>query len=159
METAAIGGGALSAAQQRGLASMKSEDFFRILVSEMQNQDPFEPTKTADMISQVSQIRGIEQSDKLTTTLDHMTQQQRTAGASDLIGRFVHAIVSAADGSAQAISGVVTGVEFAPDGTAMLELDTGSQVRTADVVLVTTPEAAEAAMAQSVLAESESVAA
>jgi len=158
METAAIGGGA-AVAQQRGLSGMKSEDFFRILVSEMQNQDPFEPTKTADMISQVSQIRGIEQSDKLNTTLERMTAQQRTAGSSDLIGRFVHAIVEAADGSSQAVSGVVTGVEFMPDGAALLELDTGAQVRTADVVLVTTPDAAEKALADALLAQSEATAA
>ncbi len=50
---------ATSAAQtvfDRGLSGLKSEDFFNILVTELKQQDPFEPAKTADMIGQVSDM-------------------------------------------------------------------------------------------------------
>jgi len=131
---------AVSASTRSSFDQMRTEDFFRLLIAELQQQDPFEPTKTADMISQVSQIRSIEQTDQLTTTLQLITQQQRTAGASELLGKYVEAVVVQSDGSAQEIGGVVTGVRFNPDGTAILELDTGQAVLAADVTRVSTVE-------------------
>jgi flagellar hook assembly protein FlgD len=145
METSAIGGTALAPAD-RGLASMKSEDFFRILVAELQQQDPFEPAKTSDMISQVSQVRSIELNSQLSGTLQNMAQQQRTAGASELLGKHVLASVEGPTGEPQAVAGVVTGVQFSGDGVALLELDSGTVVRAIDVVHVTTLEQAEAAL-------------
>ena len=115
---------------------MKSADFFKLLVTELQQQDPLEPTKTGDMISQVSQIRNIEVSQQLMTTLDQLTKQQRTAGASELLGKYVEATVAAADGTQSAVSGVVTGVRFGSDGVAVLELDSGQTVRATDVTRV-----------------------
>jgi flagellar basal-body rod modification protein FlgD len=125
----------------RGLGSLKSEDFFKILVTEMQQQDPFEPTKTSDMISQVSQIRSIELSGKLTDTLDQLTRQQRVSGASELIGKFVQAISVGSDGTQTLHEGVVTSIRFNADGSAVLELDTGEAVPATDVVRVTTLDA------------------
>jgi flagellar basal-body rod modification protein FlgD len=128
----------------RGLGSMKSEDFLKILITEMQNQDPLEPTDTSDMISQVSQIRSIELSSELTDTLDLLARQQRMGGASELIGKYVQAIVTADDGSASLTEGVVTSVYFNSDGSAVLELDTGQAVSADDVIRVTTVEEVEA---------------
>lgn len=124
----------------RGMSSLKSEDFFEILVTELQQQDPFEPTQTADMISQVSQIRSIELSEQLTGTLSQMTEQNQTAGAADLLGKFVTAAIALEDGSISEVSGVVTGVRFASDGSAVLELDTGQMVAAQAVTLITSPE-------------------
>lgn len=142
METSAIGIAAPPRAERsdRGLARMKSEDFFRILTAELQQQDPFEPAKTSDMIGQVAQIRDIELSAKLDETLTAMTQHQRTNGAAELIGKFV--VTASVDAAGQAVTaaGVVSGVRFGTDGTALLELDNGQVVRSADVTLVTTPE-------------------
>lgn len=134
---------ATGVANRTSFDQMTTEDFFQLLVAELQQQDPFEPTKTADMISQVSQIRDIEQSYHLTNTLEQLTNQQRTAGATDLLGKFVQALIIQADGSAVGIEGVVTGLRFGLDGTAVLELDTGQTIRSADVIRVTTLAQAE----------------
>ena len=146
MQTSAIGQtpGTAGPTPVSGLSGLESEDFFRILVSELKQQDPFEPAKTADMISQVSQIRSIELSGQLTKTLEQMTRQQRVSGAGELIGKYVMATVSAPDGSAATIEGVVTGVRFGADGVAVLELDTGQLVRADEVTWITTLEALEA---------------
>lgn len=141
MQTTAVSGAAgVPSTTQRGLGNMKSEDFFRILVSELQQQDPFEPAKTADMINQVAQIREIELSGQLNKTLDQLAGQQRALGASDLIGKYVIAAQTSEDGSASRIEGVVTGVRFESDGTAILELDTGESVPVSAVAQVTTLE-------------------
>jgi flagellar hook assembly protein FlgD len=148
MQTSAIGQitgtASTTSASASALSGLESEDFFRILVSELQQQDPFEPTETADMIGQVSQIRSIELTGQLTETLEQMTRQQHVSGTSELIGKYVVATVTASDGSEAAIEGVVTSVRFDGDGVAVLELDTGQSVQADDVTWITTLAALEA---------------
>ena len=132
----------------RGLGGMKSEDFFRILVTELQNQDPFEPAKTSDMISQVSQIRSIELSGELTDTLELLARQQRLAGTGEWIGKYVYAVTTAVDGTQTLHQGVVTGVSFDAEGQPMVELDTGEVVPATAVVRITTLSEAEAWLAE-----------
>ena len=145
METLAVGSptSAVSTAPRRGLNDLSSADFFKILVAEMQQQDPFEPTKTADMIGQISQIRSIELSSRLTDTLEQMNRQQRLLGTADMIGKFVTARVTGADGVATEVSGIVVGVRFDGDGDAVLELDTGDAVPISSVQRVTTLDLTE----------------
>ncbi len=143
MATSAIENvGASAAGAKRGLTNLKSEDFFRLLIAELRQQDPLQPSKTEDMIGQVSQIRSIELSGQLTDALSAITQQQRTSGASDLLGKYVTAHVAGDDGQPVQQSGIVTGVRFDADGSAILELDSGFAIRAADVTLVTTSDQA-----------------
>lgn len=135
------GTAAAGATQDRGLGAMRSEDFFKIMITELQQQDPLAPSSTKDMINQVSQIRSIELSKDLSRTLDALSRQQKTAGLSDLIGKFITAQVTGDDGSRSEIAGIVTGVRFGPDGAAVLELDSGQTVAATDVTKITTPQA------------------
>jgi flagellar basal-body rod modification protein FlgD len=120
--------------------SLQSEDFFKILVTELQQQDPLQPSDTSDLIGQVSQIRSIELSKNLTDALTQVSRNQRVAGASELIGKYVTATVEGTDGTAQEVSGVVTSVRFDADGSAVLELDTGQTVPADSVTRITSAE-------------------
>lgn len=133
--------------QRRGMDDFASEDFFKLLITELQQQDPFKPSDTGTMIEQVSQIRSIELSGNLTDVLGQLTHQQHTAGTSELIGKYIVARPEGESGEVQEIEGVVTGVRFDTDGSALLELDTGQVVRAEDVVHVTTVENAGMASA------------
>ncbi len=146
MQTPAVTSGTTttSGTADRGAASLTSDDFFQILITELQNQDPLQPSSTSDMLNQVSQIRGMELSQNLNNVLGQLGRQQRTAGTSELLGKYVTATVEAGDGSTSDVSGIVTGVRFTSDGSAVLELDTGETVKAEDVTHVTTPEAVEA---------------
>jgi len=126
---------------------MSSGDFFKLLIAELRQQDPLEPTKTGDMIGQVSQIRSIELSQQLTSTLQQLTHQQRTTGASELLGKYVEATATNSDGEPSTVSGVVTGVRFGHDGVMLLELDSGQVVRAADVTRIAATEPAQASAA------------
>jgi flagellar basal-body rod modification protein FlgD len=130
----------------RGVGALKSEDFFKILITELRQQDPLQPAKTSDMISNVSQIRSIEMSGQLTQTLDTIAKQQRTAGTSEMIGKYVVAVTQGPDGTPLGAEGVVTSVQFASDGTAVLELDSGQTVRASDVAQITTVDEAQRRM-------------
>ena len=133
---------ALIARTDRGLGTMKSEDFFKLLVTELKQQDPFQPAKTGDMINQVSQIRSIELSKQLTDVLGNLTANQQTVGTGELLGKYVTAQLSDADGKPQEVAGVVTGVRFEADGTAILELDNGQTVPAKAVTRIQTADAA-----------------
>lgn len=142
MQTSAIGVGTTgSTARASGFGTMQSEEFFKLLITEMQQQDPLEPAKTADMVNQISQIRSIELSQQLTSALTQMSQQQRTSGVSELIGKFITARTATAEGASQDVQGIVTGVRIGSDGKAVLELDTGGTVAADAVTHITTPEA------------------
>jgi flagellar basal-body rod modification protein FlgD len=147
MQTSAVSTGITSSATPvaRGMSGLQSEDFFKILVTELQQQDPLQPGKTSDLIGQVSQIRSIELSKNLTDALTQITQHQRVAGASELIGKFVTATLTGTDGTAQEVSGLVTGVRFDTNGTAVLELDTGQSVPADSVTRITSAASAAAA--------------
>jgi flagellar basal-body rod modification protein FlgD len=142
MQTSSITG-STSTTTDRGVGAMKSEDFFKLLITELKQQDPLEPSKTADMIGQVSQIRSIELSKNMTDALTQLSQQQHTTGTSELLGKYITATVKAADGTASELAGIVTGVRFGSEG-AVLELDTGQTVLANDVTRVTTAENAPA---------------
>lgn len=107
------------------IGSLDSQDFFRLLISELTNQDPFEPADNQALLNQISSIREIELSSSLSDSLRELTGQQNFAASSSLIGKFVTSL-GGADGAA--LSGVVVGVRFDANGQAILQLGTGGEV-------------------------------
>jgi len=130
MDVASIAGASASSSTSggHGLASLRPEDFFRLLITELQNQDPFEPMDNAKMVEQISSIRDMEMSTNLSQALQSVTRQQNYATAASLIGKLVTGTVTDASGREQVIEGIVTGVRFEKGGKIVLELDTGDQL-------------------------------
>lgn len=89
--------------------AMDSQDFFKLLITQLTNQDPFEPTGNDELLRQISSIRDIELSTTLTDSLRSLTGQQRFTSASTLIGQFVTG-VPGPDGVVD--SGLVIGIRF-----------------------------------------------
>ena len=48
--------------------NLNSEDFFGLLIAQLQNQDPLKPTDNQTLLNQISSIRQMEQSSTLTKT-------------------------------------------------------------------------------------------
>ncbi len=148
METAVIGTGstaASSSATTRTLADMSSEAFFKIMLTELQTQDPLEPVDNAKLVQQISQIRDMEASTKLTNTLTKLTEQQaamfeqqRFGASAGMIGKYVEGYVTDEGGTPRLVSGVVTGLKFAENGQPLLELSDGSALPESQVTQVTT---------------------
>ncbi len=63
--------------------------FVELLVAEMQAQDPLNPMSNEEILSQISQIRSIAATTRLTSTLDGVLLGQSIATAASLIGRRV----------------------------------------------------------------------
>jgi len=113
-------------ATTKTLTSMDSADFMKILIAQLQQQDPMNPMSNEAMVQQMATIRDMEMSYTLTETLQQMTSEQRFAGAAGLIGKYVEGVVTDAEGEETTLAGVVTGVRFTESGKAILELDTGN---------------------------------
>jgi flagellar basal-body rod modification protein FlgD len=107
-------------AQASGRSAFEKLDlqtFTKLLVTELANQDPLSPMDNAQIMEQISQIRSIEASAQLTTTLEAVLLGQNVATASGLLGR---TITGLADGSKR-ITGVVDRVSVA-EGVARLHV-------------------------------------
>ena len=124
-------------------ADLGSEDYFKLLVSQLSNQDPFEPTSSSELLQQISSIRDIEASTSLSSALEKLTSQQHYAAGSAMLGQYVSGPVGN-DGTQ--ISGVVVGVMFEPDGSAILLLDNGSELPLDSVSTVESAEQIGAAL-------------
>ena len=111
-----------------GMTSLDSEDFMKILIAQLQQQDPMNPMSNEAMVSQMSAIRDMEMNYTLTETLKQMTAEQRFAGAAGLIGKYVTGVVEDSGGEENSLEGVVTSVRFSASGKAILELDTGESL-------------------------------
>lgn len=60
--------------------------FLTLMIKELQNQDPLNPMDNKDMLTQLSQIRQVGSTDKLTSTLDSVLLGQNITSATNLIG-------------------------------------------------------------------------
>jgi flagellar basal-body rod modification protein FlgD len=64
-------------------------DFIKMMVAELENQDPMEPMSNTEMLQQISQIRSITSNDQLTSSIEALTLGQSLSTASSLIGKKV----------------------------------------------------------------------
>lgn len=128
------------ATTSRGFNDMKSEDFFGLLIAQLQAQDPMKPTSNQELLQQISTIRGIEQSSTLNSTLNSLAGEQRFGATSGLIGHYVAGTVTSQSGATKELQGLVIGVSFQKNGKALLELHNGQQLPAEDVEQVTLVE-------------------
>lgn len=88
------------------------EQFLKLMIAELQNQDPLNPMDNAQMIQQIGEIRSIAATDNLSTTLAGVQLGQALASASSLIGKNVTGLSdknAQVNGSVERVS-VVDGV-------------------------------------------------
>lgn len=98
------------ASEGNGLSNIDMDSFLKLLISELQNQDPMQPMDNAQMIQQIGQIREIGATAQLTESLSALSSNQQMVTASGLIGREITGLGSAGD-----ITGVVDRVTVEVD--------------------------------------------
>ncbi len=90
---------------------LKLDDFLKLMISEMQNQDPLHPMENTEVLQQMSQIRSISATSELDTTLHAVLLGQNVSSAASLIGKQVSALTSTGD----PVQGQVDSVSIAND--------------------------------------------
>ncbi len=128
------------AAPAAGGYNLQPADFIKMMVTQLQNQDPMQPASNSELLSQMSQIGQLQSSTDLQTTMKSLTMQSQIGSASSLIGKNVQGL----DANNNPISGVVNSVKV-DGGNVNLQLDTGMSMGLSQVVsigaapVVTTP--------------------
>jgi flagellar basal-body rod modification protein FlgD len=109
-----------SAATDASSATVSYDAFLQLLVAEMKNQDPTQPTDPAQSLSQLASFSNVEQSIKMNAKLDSLMAVSAIGQADALIGK----TVTSADGK---ISGVVKSIDIYSDG-AVAVLENGDKI-------------------------------
>ena len=100
--------------------ALNYDAFLRLLVAQMQNQDPTEPQDSSQYLSQLASFAAVEQNIATNSKLDNLMTAMALTQANAVIGR----TVTSADGT---ISGVVKSVAVA-DGAAVAILESGQRL-------------------------------
>jgi flagellar basal-body rod modification protein FlgD len=121
-------------AANNSLQNLTANNFVQFLVTELQNQDPLNPTSSDQMLSQLSEIGQLQSSTNLTTSLQGMVQQNQIAAASGMIGK----LVTGTDQNSNPVQGNVTAVQVTSTGV-NLSLDSGATLPLANVTAISNP--------------------
>jgi flagellar basal-body rod modification protein FlgD len=70
-------------------SSLGKDAFLKLLVGQLKNQDPLNPTSDTDFIGQMAQFSQLEQTTNMATANDKQIAEQRGARAVALLGRTV----------------------------------------------------------------------
>lgn len=115
-------------------SELTSDDFLTLLLTQLQNQDPLSPMDNAEMLSQISEMEGLNQQIAQTEALDsmnemmstmsdcmlYMTYDNRLQTASSMVGMYV----TGTDSDGNAMEGMVSSVSMS-NGEVTLNLHTG----------------------------------
>ena len=113
--------------------SLGKDDFLKLLVAQMQNQDPLNPTDSKESIAQLAQFSSLEQMNNIATSMTalsesmaYFSQQSSLTQGAALIGKWVSGVDT--DGE--------TTVEGTVEAVKWLDGDPKLQIRKADGTLV-----------------------
>jgi flagellar basal-body rod modification protein FlgD len=108
--------------------ALNPDDFIKMMITQLQNQDPMEPAKNDQLLAQMSQIGQLESSTQLQDSLKGLVLQNQIGSAATLIGKTVQGM----DTNNNTIAGIVSSVRVQDDGVS-LELDNGQSLQLARV--------------------------
>jgi flagellar basal-body rod modification protein FlgD len=129
-----LGSGALGAPGQNAFSSLDSEQFVKIIFTELSKQDPLQPNDSKALLEQLSTLRNIQSDIDLSNKLGSLVAQNELSAASGMIGR----TISGVSIDAQRVQGVVTSVVRTQDGS-FLKLAGGQYVSMSNVDQVLAP--------------------
>jgi flagellar basal-body rod modification protein FlgD len=122
--------------------ALKSEDFIKMMITQLQNQDPLDPAKNDQLLAQMSQIGQLQASTDLQSSLKNLVLQNNVGAASSLIGKSVVGL----DEKGASVKGIVNSVRV-EDGAVALELDNGKRLALDHVTGISAPAKPQAASA------------
>lgn len=109
--------------------SLDYDAFLKLLVAEMQHQDPTKPMDATEYVAQLATFSNVEQSMKTNAKLDNLMTTQMLGLADQLIGR----TITSPDGS---LKGEVVAVRIL-NGTAIAELKGGGEIPLGPGIVIT----------------------
>ena len=109
--TSPAGPNATTTNQSNPGAILGKDDFLKLLVAQMKNQDPMSPQDNTQSIAQMAQFSSLEQMTNLVQSFDQLDQSMTVERGVSFIGKTVSYV--AANGSSQ--QGIVQSVDLSGD--------------------------------------------
>jgi flagellar basal-body rod modification protein FlgD len=129
--------------KQTGSSVLGKDDFMKILITQLQNQDPTSPMQDREFIAQMASFSSLEQMTNMNKTMQQFLTFQTESSLlqqSQLIGKQVtyETETTSPDGNptVEEKSGVVKSVLF-EKGTVLLEMSDGSKISSMQVIKIT----------------------
>lgn len=117
---------------KQGFAGLTSQDFIKLLITQLQNQDPSNPLDSDQLLNQISQMRNLQAGIELQDTLTNLSNSQQLTSSTAFIGKKI-----TGTGTDQStVTGVVSKVQLR-EGAAYLTVG-NKEVKLADVASVST---------------------
>ena len=110
-----------SSSKATGFAALTSQDFLKMLITELKNQDPTQPVSNAELLQQLSQMQALQSNVELNTTLKSFSNDQQISSGASFLGK----VVSGTDSNQNPVSGVADSV-FLQNGTLMIGIGSSS---------------------------------
>jgi flagellar basal-body rod modification protein FlgD len=111
-----------------GLNDIDVTQFLDLMLAELRNQDPLNPTDNAALLEQIGQLRSITANDQLMTTLSSFATTQEFTTASSMIGKKIKGL----DREAKEVNGAVSSVSVKIDekdrNKRQVQVHVGSQI-------------------------------
>ncbi|MBN9291350.1 MAG: flagellar hook assembly protein FlgD [Hyphomicrobium denitrificans] len=101
-------------------STLNYNDSLKLMVAQLRNQDPLNPTDSTQYMSQIAQFSSVEQGINTNAKLDQLLVNSNISQASTMIGLSL----TSADGS---VSGIVTSVRIDSTGSTAI-LNNGKEV-------------------------------
>ena len=107
-------------------------NYMKLLVTQMQNQNPLEPLDNQNMAAQLAQFSQLQQLESVNNSFSKVLDSVQRSYASSLIGKEISFKVTADDGSVTVEKGKVEEVAMGGEGGILLQIG-DRQVALADV--------------------------
>lgn len=105
-----------------GNNNLGQDAFFKILITQLKNQDPLNPMKDRQFISQMAEFSSLEKNEKIYSLLEDKLSSNQVIDNSNLIGKEITANVEGVE-----MSGIVNSVKSSDDKV-LAVLDSGSEI-------------------------------
>lgn len=101
------------AAQATNTRSVGKDQFLKLFLAQLQNQNPLEPMQDRDFLMQLAQFTQVENTEEVVRVLQNLQALAHATQATTLLGKRVVALRA---GDPTPVEGVVSAVRFANDG-------------------------------------------
>ncbi|MFP4372120.1 MAG: flagellar hook capping FlgD N-terminal domain-containing protein [Halanaerobium sp.] len=113
-----------------GNDGLGQDAFFKILITQLQNQDPLNPMEDREFVSQMAEFSSLEKNEKIYSLLEEKLGSNQVIENSNLIGQEITANVEGID-----MSGIVDAVKSSDDKVFAV-LDSGQEIEINDITQV-----------------------
>ena len=93
--------------------TLEKDDFLKLLIVQLENQDPTKPLEDKEFISQMAQFSSLEQMTEMNKTLTNLITNYKSSLSYALLGKEVEVFNSVTD---ELNSGLVTEITFGNEG-------------------------------------------